>query len=227
MIVVIASSYDDVARTIVAHWGNECAALLTAEDLCRPGWSLSVPATLSGTAVIAGQIVSTADITGILTLRSSIWPQELSNITLTDRSYVSAELNAFLLAWLKERTCPIINRPSASCLAGPNWRAEQWTQAAARLDIPVRACERHVPCHLSREKEEETAQVTVAGERCFGHSNPTFSSWALQLARASGTDLLSAYFSLAEGCFLTANPWPHLSDPSILTAVKERLEGKL
>lgn len=69
MIVVVASSYDAHARSIVAHWESGCATMLTAEDLCRPGWSVSVPRSGGGAAVIGGRIVRPDQISGILTLR--------------------------------------------------------------------------------------------------------------------------------------------------------------
>jgi hypothetical protein len=40
------------------------------------------------------------------------------------RKYVAAEFNAFLLAWLSAQSCPVLNRPTASCLSGPNWQPE-------------------------------------------------------------------------------------------------------
>lgn len=227
MIVVVASSYDDNAKTIVAHWGSRCATLLAAEDLCRPGWSFSVPPASTDTAVIGGKIVPTADIAGILTLRPYIYPQELYNIVAADRSYVAAELNAFLLAWLNQRSCPVVNRPGPACLAGPNWRPEQWTKAAARLGIPVRSHSRHVPLQDFKSEEEETAHITLVGECCFGDANMTLRAWTRQLAAASGTELLFATYSLADGCFVSATAWPLLADAEILSALKDRLEGKI
>jgi len=139
MIVVVASTYDVRAQRIVAHWGSHGATMLTAEDLCMPGWSLTVPKLIEPTAVIGGRTVPAAEIRGILTLRPCIFPEELQGFHSSDRKYVAAELNAFLLAWLSAQSCPVLNRPTACSLAGPNWRAEQWAHAAAGLGIPARS----------------------------------------------------------------------------------------
>ena len=137
MIVVVASGHDPRARSVMEHWDSQRAMMLTAEDLCMPGWQFTVPRPQIGMAVIGGKLVADAEIEGILTLRPCIFPEELLSIAAAHRSYVAAELNAFLLAWLAAQTCPVLNRPTASCLAGPNWRAEQWTLVAARLGIPA------------------------------------------------------------------------------------------
>jgi hypothetical protein len=224
VIVVVASCHDVRAQNILAQWGPQRARMLTVEDMCISGWSLSVPSTDCGTSVIGGQIVRPADINGILTLRPCIFPQELQTIRSDDRAYVAAELTAFLLVWLTAQSCPVLNRPTASCLAGPNWQPEQWTQAAAALGIPVRASRRRVPGGAA-PNEEETIEIIAAGERCVGSDDPTLKTWTRQLAREAGVELLSARFSRRNSCFLSAHPWPALTDSAILAAVRERLES--
>jgi hypothetical protein len=228
VIVVVASSYDDRARKIAAHWGTQCAAILTAEDLCKPGWSFSIPDADHGTAVIGGKIFQSALISGILTLRPCVFPQELHNICSEDRPYVAAELTAFLLAWLAAQPCPVLNRPTAPCLAGPNWRPEQWIRAAAGLGIPVRARRRHIPNGGDGDaaaNEEEAVEITVVGNRCFGCDDPALETRTLQLAREARVELLSVRFSRSGHRFMSANPWPALTSPSILGAAQERLES--
>lgn len=219
----MASSYDAHARSIVAHWESGGAAMLTAEDLCRPGWSVSVPRTGRGAAVIGGRIMRPDQISGILTLRPGIFAPELRAIRADDRAYVAAELNAFLLEWLMAQTCPVLNRPSLSCLAGPNWRVEQWIHAAARLGVPIRTRRRQVRNGCSPHPEEQAVEVISVGERCFGCDDSGLQSWSRQLAEAAGTDLLCTRFSSAEGVLLSAHPWPRLTDPAVLAAVRERL----
>jgi hypothetical protein len=228
VIVVVGSSYDDRARKIAAHWGTQCAAMLTAEDLCKPGWSLSIPETDYGRAVIGGEVVQSTRISGILTLRPCVFPEELLNIRSEDRQYVAAELTAFLLAWLTMQPCRVFNRPVAPCLAGPNWRPEQWIYAAESLGIPVQMRHRHVPNGGDSEaasNEEEAVEITTVGNRCFGCDDPVLETWAMQLAREAKVELLSVCFSRGGHRFLSANPWPALTAPAILTAVYERLEN--
>jgi len=75
MIVVVASAYDVRALRIVAHWGSQSAAILSAGDLCMPGWALRVPLGPPNTAVIGGRTVPAGEIRGILTLRPCIFPE--------------------------------------------------------------------------------------------------------------------------------------------------------
>jgi hypothetical protein len=226
VIVVVASSCDAHARSIVAHWESGCATMLTAEDLCRPGWSVSVPRSGGGAAVIGGRIVRPDQISGILTLRPGVFAPELRAIHPDDRAYVAAELNAFLLEWLMAQSCPVLNRPSFSCLAGPNWRMEQWIHVAARLGVPVRTCRRHACNDCSPRAEEHAVEIISVGEHCFGCDDPRLQSWNRRLAEAAGTDLLCTRFSLAEGDLLSAHSWPRLTDPAVLAAIRERLGGE-
>jgi hypothetical protein len=223
VIVVVASSHDAHAQSIVAHW-ESCATMLTAEDLCKPGSSVSVPRNRGGAAVIGGRIVRPDQISGILTLRPGIFAPELRTIHPDDRTYVAAELNAFLLEWLMAQSCPVLNRPSLSCLAGPSWRAEQWIQAAARLGVPVRTHRRRACNDCSPRTEEDAVEVISVCERCFGCDDPTLQSWSRRLAKTTGTDLLCTRFSRAEQVLLSAHPWPRLTDPAVLAAIRERLE---
>jgi len=220
MLVVVASSYDAHAKSIVARWEAAGAAMLSAEDLCSPGWVMSVPRSCGcDRAVIEGTVVKSADITGILTLRPAVFAPELKGIHADDRAYVAAELNAFLMEWLMARQCRILNRPSATCLAGPGWRSGQWIYRAARLGIPVRTLQARVPQMRQADRAEAVVEVTSVGQRCFGTGDGRLISWHLQLARAAGTGLLRTRFSAREGELLSADSWPRLNDPQVLNAL--------
>lgn len=220
MIVVVASAYDAHAKSIVAHWETGDAAMLSAEDLCRPGWAVSVPRRSSGAAVVGGRVVRAEDIHGILTLRPGVFAPELQTIHVDDRAYVAAELNAFLLEWLMAQPCPILNRPTLSCLAGPGWRPVQWIHRAAKIGIPVRACRMRVP-DMSVTVNEPAVEVISVGGRCFGTVDGQLISWHLGLAREAETDLLCTRFSAAQRDLLSAHPWPQLTDPAVLAAIQE------
>jgi len=206
VLVVVGSALDTRARNIVAHWGARCAALLSVEDLSKAGWVFAAPPSGSDWAVIGGELVRPCWITGILTLRARIYPEELPHVAPRDRSYIAAELNAFLLAWLAAQPCPVLNRPTPLCLAGPGWRPEQWAHTAAR-----------------HSGAGGSGEVTVAGERCFGSSDRGLQDRTLELARAAGVDLLTAAWE--NGRLRFASPWPALDSPAVLEAVRARLEG--
>lgn len=225
MLVVVASSYDAQAKSIVARWGASRAALLSAEDLCSPGWAVSVPRSLDDRAVIGGKVVKSGDIRGILTLRPAVFAPELRGIHLDDRPYVAAELNAFLTEWLMAQRCPILNRPSMTCLAGPGWRSGQWIHAAARLGIPVRTLHTRVPQRAQVDQHEPTVDVLSVGKRCFGTKDVQLISWHLRLAQEARTGLLSTRFAASNGEMLSAHSWPLLNDPDVLDAIRGQLES--
>jgi hypothetical protein len=122
------------------------------------------------------------------------------------------------------QSCPVLNRPSLSCLAGPNWRAEQWIHAAARLGIPVRTHRRLVGDDWSPGTEEDAVELISVCARCFGCGDPTLQSWSRRLAEATGTDLMCTRFSRVDQVLLSAHPWPRITNPAVLAAVRERLE---
>ena len=176
--------------------------------------------------MIGGRTVRPDQISGILTLRPGIFAPELRAIHASDREYVATELNAFLLEWLMAQSCPVLNRPSLSCLAGPNWRVEQWINAAAQLGVPVRTHRRHVGNDLETHENDQAIELISVGERCFGCDDDRLQSWSRRLGEASATDLLCTRFSLSGGELLSAHPWPRLTDAAVLAAVRERLGGK-
>jgi len=109
--------------------------VLSAEDLCSPGWEVHVGDPLAGTAVAAGRRTAVAEIRGVLVRRPAVMPEELKQIAREDRAYVAAETNAFLVAWLSALPCPVVNRPAANSLCGPAWDRLHWEVACARHRI--------------------------------------------------------------------------------------------
>lgn len=226
MIVVVASAYDLRARSVVARWKPQGAAMLSAEDMCARGWRLTVPHEPSlAMAVIEGKIVPTSAIDGIITLRPCVFPEELQDVAPSHRKYVAAEFNAFLVAWLTAQSCPVLNRPTASCLSGPNWPPEKWVHLAARVGIPAQT-RRSIPVRAHDPPSGNTVEVISVGERCFGTEDSTLRSRTLKLARAAQVELLSIRFSIGDGGFIGANIWPPLKDPAVLEAILRRIQAR-
>lgn len=195
MLAVVASRLDENARNLAARWKFQRAALLTCEDLSTPGWRHHLNDPASSTAVISGQVVPVKEITGVLTRRPALLEEEFVHIAPSDRKYVAAEMNAFLVSWLASLTCPILNPPTAACLSGPNWRTEQWIHAAAQCGIPV------VPQHIHIPPDKQTpesfgkvTEVTIVGDRCLGEVEKTLATYARSLARRADVQLLSLKF---------------------------------
>ncbi len=141
MLVVVAGRHDATAKTFVERHAAAGVALLSSDDLSRPGWRFSLASGgpgPDGAAVVGGHQVATADVAGVLTRLPRVTEAELPGIVPEDRTYVAAEMTAFLLAWLSSLRCPVLNRPTTTCLAGPYWWPAQWVRVAHALGVPVR-----------------------------------------------------------------------------------------
>jgi len=230
MLVVVASIWDEAARTLVERWEPYGAGLLTVNDLSRAGWAHYLEAPDRSRAVIGERVVATGDISGILTRLPAVTEQELSEIVPEDRAYAAAEMTAFLTFWLSTLRCPVLNQPSASCLCGPSWRPEQWTLAASRLGLPVvprRRCTPPFGGGISAAMDESpllfadyptgVVQMTVIGDRCIGAGDGDLARQARLLATAAGVELLAVHFSGSEAGsqFVDAHLWVDISDDAV------------
>lgn len=226
MLVVIANRYDRTARALVARWATHDTRLLTCMDLSVAGWRYYPNAPGKSTAVIDGRTVALAEINGVLICMPCVLEQELTYIIPSDRSYVATEMTAFLLAWLSELKCPILNRPTPTGLIAPNWRHEQWVYAAAQVGIPVHRVQRQitlvkgtVPKPLLSEQQPVT--VTVIGDYCIGAVADELVGQARCLAATAGVELLAVQFSCSDSgaFFVSANSWPDISNDAVVDGI--------
>ncbi len=97
------------------------AGLLEREDLCTAGWRYRVGDPGHGTMVVAGRRVSIRRLRAVVTRRPAVAAEELQHIDPSDRDYLAAEVNAFLVAWLSALPRPVLNRPTPTSLDGPAW----------------------------------------------------------------------------------------------------------
>ena len=226
MLVVLASRYDAAALRCVTRWSKWGARLLTCDDLSSQGWCYPVGAAADGTAVIAGKKILGADILAVVTCLAGVPEHEMVNIVPCERAYAAAESHAFLLAWLTELPCPVINRPRAPCLSAPGWRHEQWVNAAARIGIPVAPVLRSVGgANNCTASLPVGSTITVIGPRAIGAADGVCSRWARRLADAAQVQHLAVSFtdSGRGALFLAANPLPDLSNDAVLDALLEYL----
>ena len=227
VLVAVASRLDEGARALA----DRCAdvRILTCEDLSVAGWRHSPGSSETSTAVVGGEVVPADEIQGVLIRRSRVLGWEPDHIVPGDRAYVAAEMTAFLRSWLSGLGCPVLNRPSPTCLSGPGWCREQWVQTAARLGIPARPVRWRLESSGCAPEDEPAFTATVVGERCLGAADRASAAWALRLARAAGVDLLAARFGEAKSGFelLDADPWADVSLPEVADAILEYLgEGR-
>jgi hypothetical protein len=153
---------------------------------------------------------------------------ELLHIIPADRPYVAAEMTAFLLSWLSTLTCPVVNRPSPTCLSGPYWRPEQWAHVAAQIGMRVQPVHRRAAWAAgSAPAAQESLTVTVVGERCLGRADDTVMTGAQRLAKAANVDMLAVRVSGpgSDATFLGANSCPDLSCQETADAVLEYIEA--
>jgi hypothetical protein len=172
--------------------------------------------------------VATEEIAGVLTRLPYVDENELHHIVPGDRAYVSAEMTAFLVSWLSGLACPVLNRPTPTCLTGPNWRPERWVHAAAQLGIPVSPVRRDVTLTSKAWKEvprPPLLTVTVVGDRWFGRIDHALGVQAQRLAKAAGVDLLGVHFETTESdCTLLGVDFqPDVSSPEVADAILEYL----
>jgi hypothetical protein len=230
MLVLLASRHDEMAHALAARWSAEGAALLTPRGLSVGGWRHHLGSPSDSAAVIDGRPVPVEELTGVLTRLWCVGVQDLPHIVPPDREYVSIEMSAFLVSWLTSLKCPVLNRPTATCLAGPNWQPEEWTHRAARLGIPVRPIERHSAFGAEAATPSAIAErvtVTVVGARCLGATDETLRRHARLLAAHAGVGLLDVLFDGddARASFVGVNLWPDIASPDIADAILEHLKG--
>jgi hypothetical protein len=176
--------------------GTDSAMLLTPGDLSVPGWRHYLAASGASVAVIGGRKIALAEVTGVVTCLPSVPELELLHIAPADRAYVAAEMTAFLLSWLSALRCPVVNRPSPTCLSGPYWRPEQWAYVASQVGMRVQPVHRRVAFLADAAPATmESITVTVVGEHCLGQADTAMMTGARRLARAANVELLAVRVS--------------------------------
>jgi hypothetical protein len=221
MLLIVAADDDLTANRLAQRWADHSAVVVSPRSLSAPGWSFDPESPLSSTAVVEGRQVSTRSIRGVLTRLPAVTERDLTHIVVPDRAYVAAEMTAFLTCWLDTLACPVLNRPSASCLSGPGWWPVQWLHAGARLGMHV------TRATVSDVVPDLTAGpwVTVVGDECATDIHPRLAAQAKALARAAEVELLSVQFSGSDSDaeLLNASVWPDLEDPLEADLVLARL----
>lgn len=231
MLLVLASGYDETARALVQRWSSHGAALLTPDSLCMKGWCYDDAWPEGSRAVVDGVSFKAEQLRGVLVRLPSVPGDELVQLRPGERAYVAAEMTAFLLAWLSRLPCPVFNRPTAACLAGPGWGTEQWLHAAARAGlstVPLRRGTRETGAALPpMDGAPAPTRVTVVGQQCLGAASPTQAHQALCLARVAGVELLSVHFAGTPRAPIVAGAslWPEL-DGNLAEALLERMEAR-
>jgi hypothetical protein len=222
VIVLLAARHDAAARRLAVGWPAPGALVLTCDDMCTSGWRYEMSSPALGTAVVGGRKVPVGEIEGVITRLPAIPAEDLDLIVDDDRDYVAAEMTAFLAAWLDSLECPVLNRPSPTCLMGPNWRPEEWLAAAAALGISVRPGMRRVRLsqrYTPANPSTQLTTVTVIGERCVGAADKAQEVSARRLATRAGVEFMAAHFDGNE--LVAADLWPDINSLDVSFALME------
>jgi hypothetical protein len=217
MLLVLAGEYDRRGPLLCERWASAGARLLTPSDLQRPGWRHEPARPVSGTAIAAGEPLAVAAITGVCSLMPCVLDSDLPSIRAEDRTYVAAEMTAFLCAWLSSLACPVFNRPTPSCLCGPPWGPERWLHAAVRAGLPT----------VQAAPRESTA-VTVVAAGVFGATSPAQHELAARMSEFTGVPLLRVLFSGPESspAVAGADLWLDTDRPGVAEAIGVLLSGQ-
>jgi hypothetical protein len=226
MLVIVSNRRDRVAEALAAQWSASgyVAGLLTPRDLATSGWRHYVDGKGPASSVIQRSVIKTERIIGVVTRMPSVFDNDLPEIVPEDRTYVAAEMTAMLLSWLLALRCPVINRPTATCLAGPYWSTERWLMAARDLQIPTLPFRRSIRIGKPPWTTPPAAggvSLTVIGKRVFGDASPELASRALKLAELADCDLLAATFDHPgpDAHFVGAHLCPDVSEPILAEAL--------
>lgn len=213
VLLVLASEWDQ--QTVGLVQALPLARLLTPADLSCSGWVYRSSRPEAATIVVGGEQLPNAEITGVFIRLPQVMPHELLHIVPADRGYVAAEMQAFLVAWLTALRCPVVNRPSPQCLAGPAFGRERWVYQAAALGIPVVSMIRESG---NREPVLTPGEViTVVGETVLGAANEAMRLHARRLATSAGVTALAVTFQ--DGAFHSASLWIDIGDEAVVEAL--------
>jgi hypothetical protein len=83
VVVVVASADDRVARGFAARHAADGACLLTPNDLSQAGWRQSPGDIAMSAAVVAGRLLATRDIAGIVIRLPAVLDRDRHNFTFT------------------------------------------------------------------------------------------------------------------------------------------------
>lgn len=233
MLLILSHERDQIAGALAARCAGDDARVVTCRDLTSGGWRYDPRDPAAARAVVGGRAVHAREIKGVLVRLPAITADYLPHIAAADRGYVAAELTAFLTAWLSGAPFPVLNRPTPTCLMGPNWRREQWLHAAWRAGMRVVETAYSVKPSSSPEVPGETAfadgaTVNVVGDRCLGRADEKLAAQARRLAAEAGAELLAVEFSspAADARFVGAYLGPDVSRPDVADALLENFKGR-
>ncbi len=184
-------------------------------------WEHRLSATESFTHIILrdGFEIRSDAISGVLNRLGFLPPGHLLMIEPSERDYVSQELTAFYLSWLHALSCPVLNRPTPTGLAGA-WRHDsewRWLALQAGLSImPLRMAAQPAPVTPTADYARGVMQMAliIAGDVWAPDAPAETLAGCQRLATLAQTAILGLYFDISQDDgvwrFATASSLPDL-----------------
>lgn len=216
MLLVLGSAVDDQPRALVERWSKAGidVGLATPADLSCRGWQLRCGRPSDAVAALDGRLVAAAEIQAVVSMLPWVGVYDIPHVAPADRDYVAQEMTAFLLAWLKELECPVIDRPSALSLSGCGRSQLEWLELARGAALAADAA-----------WEGSTLSVTVVGEQVADEVPTGIAAAALTIARLARRSLVTLRFaSVEEPTLVGADVRPTIDSDATAAALLERLK---
>jgi hypothetical protein len=181
MIAILCHPGDEAALWLDRTWhglGIEAIELISVEQLAFSRHIVHRLDTAGDAGVIriaGGRDVRTEAITGLLNRVQFVPTQHFARADAVERAYATAELSAFLLAWLHGITGRVINPPLPFALGGANFPIPTVAHMAATAGLPT--CVWRASTRVDRRDTisppAPTHAVVVFDGRLFGPIVPT------------------------------------------------------
>ena len=219
MLIFLCTPGDMSARWFVAELRRRhgvAAQIVTPQELVyAPDMQHRLDgaeATSSVTLKTHGTLDS-ASITGLVNRVDFLPDAHLATVNATDRSYMLQELLAIWSSWISALPCPVINRPTATSMAGPMYHPAIWCHNAAAVGLPV--------AHMVYDTDlpdpvtpTPVQSAIICQGQCHSTSVPAYLFGACcDLAAYVGLDMVELFFGSGPNgtVFSYASPIPDLS----------------
>jgi hypothetical protein len=154
------------------------------------------------------------EVDAVVTALPWVRPYDLPHVVEDDREYVAQEMTSFLLAWLEELDCPIVDRATSLSPAGCGRSAFEWAAIAASVRVGA-----------DPRWSGPTIAVTVVGGRAVGAVPFMLAEAAEAVALAAACSLVTLRFARNDTpMILGADVRPEVGSDAVADELLELLE---
>jgi hypothetical protein len=197
-------------------WAHRDVVVVTPADLSRPGWRLRCGRPSDARAAIGGREFRGEDVDAAVSMLPAVSVYDMPHVAERDREYVANEMSAFLLAWLTQLKCPVVDRPTPSSLSGCGRLPAHWVALARRAGVPGAATWTDPPI-----------EVTVVGGRAVDQGQVSALSAAAEaVVQEADRSLVTLQFAAGgEPMLVGAAARPEAGSPVVAKALLGWLES--